>query len=148
MDQKKNIGEWQYDSNGRRYRIDEAGFIEYAMVIQTTAGVVYADEIEEHNKRLAESKKKTEEEARRKDKMQNPKVCPFKAGRIRRECVRSCSFYGESSCRLSMPDAVSRKDTEGLYCPISGRCEKNCAMYSSGCTLIELIGANAQKGKV
>ena len=147
MDSKK-VGDWKIDSLGRRYRIDEAGVTEYAMTIQTTAGIVYADELEEHNRRLAESKKKTEEEARKNNEMQIPKVCPFKAGRIRRECVRSCSFYGESSCRLSMLDAVSRKDTEGLYCPISGRCEKNCAMYSSGCTLIELIGANAQKGKV
>lgn len=146
MDSKK-AGDWKIDSNGSRYRIDEAGCIEYAMTIQTTAGTVYAYDIQEHNRRLAELKKKTEEEARQKEKLQNPRACPFKAGQIRRECDRSCSFFGESSCRLSKTDVVLLKDTEGLYCPISGRCVKNCAMYSSGCTLIELIGAKAQKGK-
>lgn len=144
MDQKKNIGEWQYDSNGRRYRIDEAGCIEYAMILQTTSGAVYADEIEKHNKRLAESKKRQEPA---KDS-QIMKVCPFKAGRIRCQCDSGCAFYGDTSCRLSMPDVVPHEDTEGMLCPIARQCTKDCAMYNNGCTLIELIGAKAQKGKV
>ena len=45
MDSKK-VGDWKIDSLGRRYRIDEAGVTEYAMTIQTTAGIVYADELD------------------------------------------------------------------------------------------------------
>lgn len=140
--------EWKYDSLGKRYRIDEAGSIEYAPVIQTTYGMVYMDELEEQNRRHAEAKQKQKEKMRQEQKPKVIKTCPFKAGGINSLCESSCSFYGETSCRLSMPDAVPHKDTEGKYCPIAIQCGKDCAMYSSGCTLIELIGAKAQKGKV
>lgn len=136
-------GEWQYDSLGRKYRKIGKGCIEYAPTIQTTAGTVYLDELEEHNKRRKEHTEKRIQEAR--EAIKNAKTerdCPFKLGKavMHKSCDKSCVFYEDTSCVLASTDSKPIENIKDSYCPIARTCTDKCAMYhNKGCSLINTI---------
>lgn len=123
-------GNWQIDETGRRYRM-VGNCKEYATVITTTHGDVYADELKEHQKRWQE------EEMKQRQKPEKPKhidkLCPFK--NFHRDmivnCVSDCAFY-KDGCSLANADPRQTKDK---ICPFMRKCSDRCAFYKDGCTM-------------
>lgn len=136
-------GEWKYDSLGRKYREIGKGCIEYAPTIQTTAGTVYLDELEEHNKRRKEHTEKRIQEAREAvKKADTRRDCPFKLAKavIHKSCDKSCVFYEDTACIFASIDSTPTRNTKDRPCPIARKCTDKCAMYyNNGCTLINTI---------
>ena len=134
-----NTNEWQYDEWGRKFR-KVGNSIEYATILETTHGSVYADELEAHQERWKqEDEKRIKEQKHSKEILQ--KICPFKIGKhgVYVNCNSDCVLYDDSACILTITDMNPTKDTKDRYCPISGRCKEKCAMYAHGCKLIELV---------
>ena len=128
--QEPTIGAWQYDETGCKYRM-VGNCKEYATVITTTHGDVYADELNEHQKRWQE------EEMKRSQKHEMPKhidkLCPFKYFHrdMTVNCVSDCAFY-KDGCSLANADPRQTKDK---YCPFMSKCSDRCAFYKDGCTM-------------
>lgn len=120
---------WQYDEQGRKYRM-VGNCKEYATVITTTHGDVYADELKEHQKRW-------QEETMQQPKPEKPKhidkMCPFKNfhGDMALNCVSDCAFY-EAGCKFASAD---QRQTKDKICPFMRKCSDKCAMYNNGCTM-------------
>ena len=130
-----NTNEWQYDSNGRKYRKD-GYIIEYAPEITTAhGGTMYMDDLEEYNKRIKEKHIQTQQQQSEK------KECPFKKARnyLHTLCDRNCAFFEGDSCILANTGKKPLSDTKGRKCPFGQICCKECVMYNHGCKLIQLV---------
>lgn len=127
--QEPTIGAWQYDETGRKYRM-VGDNKEYAMVLTTTHGDVYMDELKEHQKRWREE---TMQEPKTEKPKHIDKMCPFKSfhGDMALNCVSDCAFY-EAGCSLANADPRQTKDK---ICPFMRKCSDRCAFYKDGCTM-------------
>ena len=126
--QEPTIGAWQYDNQGRRYRM-VGNCKEYATVITTTHGTMYADDLAKYNKRVVEQPVPEKPKA-------IEKLCPVKAFRnnIHGNCDANCAFYNGSGCRFGVLEPEHTTDTKNKYCPFMHKCIDTCALYRSGCT--------------
>lgn len=141
-DDKKIVpGGWEVDEHGRRFR-RMGNCIEYAMTVQTMAGEVYFDDLDEHNRRMKEqAEERRQAEIKALQAGITERNCPFKMGRnlIKISCEKSCTFYMDTSCAFANMNTRGIKDTKGTGCIIAGRCNERCAMYNEGCTLINMF---------
>lgn len=124
------IGEWQVDSTGRRYR-KVGDCIEYAMEITTTHGTMYADELNRFNKQL------NEQQVPKQEPRTIDKTCPIKTFKVTSyvNCDVKCAFFNGTGCRFGVADPEHITETKGKYCPFMFKCSERCALYQSGCTM-------------
>lgn len=109
-------GEWEVDSNGKRFRYD-GRCIEYEQTITTSCGTVTRSQLEAMN-------------AREKPAFTPPawgppaKICPFKDG-AQRFCGKGdCAWYVEGKCAAKCPSPNT-----GKKCPHTNtNCVNNCAL--------------------
>lgn len=140
------VGAWQYDSMGRKFR-KVGNSIEYAARIMTSSGTVYEDELEDHNRRMkAQTDQIMKERQEAIKAAYTGRKCPFKEARggMHTICEKSCAFYEYENniCNFANMNAPAPQDTKNKQCPIVGRlCHGDigdaCAMYyNGGCTLV------------
>jgi hypothetical protein len=142
-------GPWQRDSLGRKFR-QVGHVIEYAATVQTSHGVVYQDELQTFNKRVAErEERKRREEAAALAAAKTGRTCPCKIGRYSSgiSCEKSCAFYTGSGCTFASIDGPATKDTVNMDCIIARKCNERCAMFNHGCTLIDAVESLKQLRK-
>lgn len=139
--EEPEVGEWQYDSNGKKFR--KVGHtIEYAMTINTAhAGTVYADELPEVQKRMKEQEEKQRKEAQEAAKKKPDKDCPFKVakGGMHCRCDQDCAFFEDAACIIASTATQPTEDTKDKYCPLARICRETCALYNHGCTLTCIV---------
>ena len=136
--EETEVGEWQYDSNGKKFR-KVGNVIEYAMTINTAnAGTVYADDLPKTNKKLKEQAEQRLKKSNEALKKKPDKNCPFKVakGGANVLCDENCSFYEDEACIITKTASQPKEDTKDKYCPIARVCNENCAMYKNGCMLM------------
>ena len=135
MRRDNTIGEWQEERNiwggVRRYRMVN-GAKEYELEIRTASGAVISQsQLEKHNQRNAAAEYGSES-------AQPSRDCPFRSNSLETKCLAECAFYTAAGCVLAATDIQNIPDTKDRRCPIAARyCTDSCAMYNSGCTLIQ-----------
>lgn len=110
-------GEWEVDSNGKRFRFD-GRCIEYEPTIQTSAGTLTRQQLEAMHAR--EKGKPTSAP------IQGPsfKTCPLKTG-MHSNCTKAdCAWYTPEGCAMRCPHPAA-----GKKCPYKNTaCANDCAM--------------------
>ena len=133
-------GEWQFDENGKKYRM--VGHCkEYAPMITTAnGGTIYMDDLEAHNKRMKEQEEERLKELQEKLRKEPQRHCPFKVTRnsFVTNCKRECAFFDNEGCFFA--EAEATKETIGGLCPITTRaCRETCGLYNNGCALTGIL---------
>lgn len=136
MRRDNTIGEWQEERNPwggvRRYRMIGGLLKEYEAEIRTADGATISQsQLEDYNKRNTVAQRGSGNE-------QPSRECPFRSNAIDTKCLPECAFYTAAGCVLAATDIQNIPDTKDRRCPIAARyCTDSCAMYNSGCTLIQ-----------
>ena len=136
-------GEWNvaHNNNGRRYTSD-GKTTEYEPTIFIDGIEIPESQRAEYLARRDEALAKMEAERLRRERATQAakmeKKCPFKLSKnvIDSSCSRECPFFVGASCVLSGTHAAKKGNG---FCPVCGKCNPSCAMYSAGCTLPEAI---------
>ena len=139
-------GEWLEEKNPwggvRRYR-KIGSMIEYEKEIMVNGIPVPESQLEEHNRRMkeAEEQYRKQETQRLADSAPLKTECPFLCGKnqLYTQCRRDCTFYGENGCEFCFTATEPTQDNANRECPLRGKCNNNCTMYSNGCGLLEFI---------
>ena len=128
---------WKIDNAGRRYRVVGQGCIEYAGTLETTRGVIDADAPKRpavwHDYSSAHEIKRSPQATQ-----SEGKKCPLKIYKrlMYSYCDSNCAFNSKGSCMLGSNTGAAA-DTAGRDCPFAGNCSDQCALYNSGCLLIQ-----------
>lgn len=109
-----DMGEWQIDEHGQRFRQVGKGCVEYEMEF-------------DHPHIIEKSAPPPPDD-------RTGKECPFnQAATMERPCRTSCALYRPTGCAMQRREAA--QDTKGKNCPFLRTCTENCALYSHGCAL-------------
>lgn len=122
MNRDNDIGEWQIDEHGRRYRMTYGGRVkEYEATITVAGGIqIPESRLQEFNERQKAVNAAIIQKQREQEKaLHTGKSCPL--GRI--ECRTDCAMYADGC-------VMAHFATEGRRCPYnSQKCRKDCGQY-------------------
>lgn len=139
MKSELEVGEWQIDEQGRRFRRIGKYGKEFAPQLLTTFGMLDADIAASVLAAERQGQKTTAQEP------EKPKyTCPFRSG-MKTDCTgEQCALYASDGCSLAaLGDNATTNDTAGKSCPLNGFksvCRSSCVLYSGGCTLTTING--------
>ena len=121
MKREADIGEWQIDKNGRRFRM--IGNIKEHEPEISVHGVMIPISQADTVRKNCENKQITEAE---------PVLgfCPLRASRVHIRCEPGCAFY-DNGCMKST-------QTLGKRCPLSNQiCTESCMLYDGECQILK-----------
>lgn len=115
---KKNleVGEWQTDQNGKRFRMI-GGFIqEYETEVMTTCG------------NIPESRMKTLKNLKENPRLGLPEKVQYCPLRDFSKCIKECVFFSDEKCLFG-----DHGENTGKVCPFTRRpCSENCGFNRDG----------------
>ena len=111
------LGEWEIDSDGRRFRYD-GRCIEYESTITTSHGTLTMNQLRQMNER------ETEKPALSPAKFPSVKHCPLKTGAHTACDGGGCAWFTSEGCSMKCPHPAA-----GKKCPYTHTtCTNNCAL--------------------
>ena len=130
MKSELEVGEWQIDEQGRRFRRIGKYGKEFAPQLLTTFGMLDADIAASV---LAERQgQKTASQEPEKQKCH----CPFSQAMDTSCSGEQCALYASDGCSLAALGDNATNDTAGKSCPLNGFksvCRSSCVFYKNGC---------------
>ena len=141
-------GEWQYDEQGRKFRIVGKNTREYAPTIDTSFGTFYMDDLPEVQRQMKAQSEQHIRAMKEAAAKEPDGICPIKAAKnaMHTKCESKCVFYEDTGCVFASVGIRPTKDTKGSPCPIARVCTDACVMYNHGCKLTCIV-KGIQPGK-
>ena len=139
--EKPEQGEWQTDSNGKRYRM-VGNYKEYEMEINGMPQSIFLASQKAQKER--DKARYAQEQIKAAERAAQRRYCPYRDG-MYTDCIReNCALFADG-CTLAR--LTPSMDTVGLQCPFSRyrqKCRKDCAMYRGGCTFTGLPNTESE----
>lgn len=116
--------------------MEKSEIIEHEKMVTTTFGAVPESELQEHNRRVEEAKKRM----RVSEPAHEVKTCPLSKS-IHPHCTREkCALFVDNGCALAKITGGQAEATTGRRCPLRGYpCTEDCALnVGGGCVITAL----------